>query len=286
MYNNTTLPSYDIWGFIMECTEISCHNMLFLFGHVHTPQEMVSFLRSGARFRGFDDVLHRVYPGCDLVDRLSKGLAEFNHEPLERVTRKVRNWVKGQNIPQNRKTLFQICFVLELTETQTSYVLAVASETGIHYRNPSELIYSFALRTGRTYPQAVALKEHLLPVSLPAQTLNRPPALTRQIRDAFAGISTEEELFVFLRQHSSDLGQLHETAYQCFMNLLQRLQQPESIGGQQERRYSVEELVQEYLRMNVPQTKKVAGYGLLQRMVKNTGPMNEASPICATVRKM
>lgn len=103
-----------------------------------------------------------VYPGTDLTDRLVTGLTELTNESRESVSRKVHNWVKGQHVPQNRETLFQICFLPRLTEENISYVLATSSETGTHYRNPSELIYAFALYTGRSYPDAVLLKKKLL----------------------------------------------------------------------------------------------------------------------------
>ena len=55
-------------------TEISGGNMDFLMGEEHTPRQMVEFLNFGAVFRGFDDVIKRLYPGEDLGERLTVGM--------------------------------------------------------------------------------------------------------------------------------------------------------------------------------------------------------------------
>lgn len=62
-------------------------------------------------------------------------------------------------MPQNREVLFQVSFALGLDETGASRLLGAAAETGIHYRNPEELAYAFALRTGASYEKALELKD-------------------------------------------------------------------------------------------------------------------------------
>ena len=83
-----------------DMTVISGNNMAFLLGDDKTPQQMVEFLKEGARFRGFNDVLERVYPGEDLASKLAQGLSELTGEEYGSISRKVRNWIKGQNMPK------------------------------------------------------------------------------------------------------------------------------------------------------------------------------------------
>ena len=85
-----------------DMTVISGNNMAFLMGEEKTPRQMVEFLKEGAMFRGFNDVLKRVYPGEDLASRLAQGLSEMTGEEYGSISRKVRNWLKGQNMPKNR----------------------------------------------------------------------------------------------------------------------------------------------------------------------------------------
>lgn len=260
-----------------DMTEILKNNMEFLSDGEKTPGELVEFLKHEAMFCGFDQVLKQVYPNDDLADRLAAGMAEIGNEPLLAVARKVQNWIKGRNIPKNRETLFQICFVLGLDEVSASKILGAASETGIHYRNRDELVYAFGLRTSMRYEQTVALKEkvqRLYPMMLceRADDENSQIVYTRQVRDAFSYVTNEEDLMEFFGEHMDDLGQLHETAYRKFEELMEILQKPEGVSGTEERRYTIEEVMETYMRMHVPETKKTANYTLLQRVIKKYWP--------------
>ena len=126
----------------------------FLMGDERSPRQMVEFLKEGAQLRSFGDVLRQVYPHEDLAARLTGGLGEITGDSRDSLAKKVRNWLKGQNMPQNREVLFQVSFALGLDETGASRLLGAAAETGIHYRNPEELALRLCLRTGRSYEKA------------------------------------------------------------------------------------------------------------------------------------
>lgn len=263
----------------MNRTEITENNMSFLMGEERTPQEIVEFLKTGARFREFPEVLKGLYPGEGLAEKLADGMAAVTGEEYSSVARKVRNWMKGRNMPGSRETLFQICFVLGMDEHASNVLLAAASDTFIHYRNPEELAYAFALRTHMEYREAQGLRARAKAVyeaagGSRAEWEGRKD--TVQIRDSFRVVQTEEGFLDFLRENVGQLGMLHETAYREFLRLYGILQQPESITGDEVRKYSVEMVVDEYLRMKVPQGKKLAGYSALQNLVKKHWP-NETS---------
>ena len=120
----------------MNVTVISRNNMDFLMGEDKSAGQMVDFLNSGAMYRTFGQVLTRAYPGKDLKEKLEDGMTRVTGDDRSAIVRKVHNWISGKNVPKNRETLFQICFVLGLDETESSRVLGAAADTGIHYRNP------------------------------------------------------------------------------------------------------------------------------------------------------
>lgn len=147
-------------------TKISRNNLDYIRNRSMTPAELIVFLENGALYRSFKDILCMFYPEEKLVSQLRERLPLIEGQTptkkeIDSIRKSVSNWVSGSAVPQNREQLFKICFALELTEIQTSCVLASASETGIHYRNPKELVYAFALRTGMAYAEAVALNQEM-----------------------------------------------------------------------------------------------------------------------------
>lgn len=153
-------------------TNISKNNMNQIMNRNMTPAEIILFLENGATYRSFLDVLRSVYPGEDLEQKLKSNLMTISGEELSKkeadtVRKNISNWMKGKNVPQNREQLFKICFALGLTEAAANKVLSRASEMGIHYRNPKELVYAFALRTNMSYAQAVLLNKEMAKVYEP-----------------------------------------------------------------------------------------------------------------------
>ena len=75
----------------------------------------------------------------------------------------------------------------------------------------------------------------------------------------------------FFEEHGADMGKMHETAYKNY-ELLNALQRPGDEDGQEEK-YSMKEVVEQYIRMNVPEKKKLSDYTLLQKLVKRYWPV-------------
>lgn len=274
----------------MERTVITGNNMGFLEGEQKTPEQMAQFLNKGALFRDFGQVLREVYPGEDLAECLKEGMARITGEDRAGISKKVGNSLKGKNLPKNRETLFQICFVLGLDEGAAFRVLGTALDTGIHYRNPGELVYAFGLRTGMDYEDARALREQTemwVRKEMESWAFGgmEGKAYTKQVRDAFAQVRTRQELTDFFQEHMGEFGYLHETAYRKFTELLKTLTEPVgALGEGQEEKYTMEEVVRLYIRMHVPETKKTGNYNVLQKMVKKYWP-NESSLLRMKNRK-
>ena len=128
-------------------------------------KEAVENLLTGkVKLVSFSDLLREVWQGeGSLAVRLTAQLTEYEGgKNREKTARKVRNWMHDRNLPKNREEVFKICFALKLDEERAEKILGMNAESGIHYRNPGEMIYAFCLRRGYEYVQAVRIKEQLL----------------------------------------------------------------------------------------------------------------------------
>lgn len=322
-------------------TRISKSNLDRITNRRLTPSELVDFLEDGALYRSFSDVLLENYRGNDLSEKLRTRLLEIDGRECttaeaDAMRKNVANWLSGKAVPKTREQLFKICFALEFDEAQTSKVLASASETGIHYRNPKELVYAFALRSGMSYAEAVQLNQEMQEIYQPivdaaeaerqamwkkkdkiyrtkrqearrqCQMRQRqgiwsepylgtveeeeiPQFLTQQVAHRFEKVTSREELRQFFLETSADLGNIHESAYEKFWNLLRILQEPDdTIASTQEESveesdreeetqsasgvYSLDRIAETYFRMNVPVGKKTKNYDFLQKAIKRNWP--------------
>lgn len=306
-------------------TRISKRNLSQIRGQHMTPSELIHFLEAGALYRSFADVLRAVYPGDDLAERLKAELVAQAETPptakeLDSLRKNISNWLKGSAVPQKREQLFKICFALGLGEAETSRVLASASDTGIHYRNPRELVFAFSLRTGLSYREARALDLEMSEIYRPAveagekartaqwkareqayhdrrtaarqqrqqrqrqggwaETYMAPDAelppdfFTRRISHRFERVTNREELRQFFLEVGTDLGQIHESAYEKFWRLLMTLQEPDDVilSDRGAETYSLDRVAEDYFRIHVPLTKNTAQFDVLQKTIKKNWP--------------
>ncbi len=307
-------------------TQISRGNMLRISNSDMTPEEIIDFLEQGATYRSFADILYDIYEEPNLAEKLLDGLVSIKEELGEEVNlnslkRNVVNWMRGNSVPQSREQLFRICFALELSEKDASKVLSRVAESGIHYRNPQELVYAFALRQGMSYGEAVRLNEKMAEIYEPIihkaekirakQWAKKEEAYLERRREAmkeyqwdrrqdrwsesYIGFLREDEDPVFPTQHvvkhfsdirsvqdlqdfflenSASLGNIHESAYEKFWKLLLILESPDdaiaSEGGIGN--YSIEDVAELYLRMNVPMGRELKNYDYLQKTIKKSWP--------------
>lgn len=242
-------------------------------------------LESKMEYWSFSGLLHKVYRGTESVQkRLSDKLSEYDGEKNRAaVERKVRNWLHDRNIPQKREELFKICFALELDEEKTNSVLGVTAENGIHYRNPREVIYAYCLRSGRDYPEAQRLEEKLWKKKygdLPdrrnlTESKKEELPMTFSVRNDFKRVQTEKELEAFLEKRRESFGYFRNTAYRKFTKMLSCLSVPEEswqYGMPREQDYSVDQIVNHYLRMGVPYDKKSEKYSRAAKQIKKKWP--------------
>lgn len=303
-----------------EYTYISSNNLTGIKSQALSPEELINFMENGFICRTFKDTITQFYVEYENKKQekgevkrfLSARLSDMTKISYDNMSRNVRNWMNGINIPQ-REQLFQMCFALELDESRASQLLASISDTGIHYRNPEELVYAFGLRQKMSYGETVQLKNEIMEKhyqnkkdALSSEENREAKVYTQQIQRKFLDeVHTVEDLKQFFEENSGVFGKIHEAAYDEFMRMLKLLQNPETdfeaywmqylkenTGYSEEERQkeverikqdlkkkSVEEIIEEYLRMYVPKntSRKKTGegkrnYTYLQRVIKKNWP--------------
>lgn len=220
-----------------------------------TAQSATVSLMEHVQLRSFRDVLVSLADETRLQDILVDGLCANDPSRVRSsVNKKVHDWLSGKYQPTRREDLWELCFILRLSEAQADAFLASTSDAGIHWREPRELVYAFALDRSLRYPEAVALFDRVKPdASADAGTTE---SFTPLIRQEAQRCRTEDELRDYLRAAASKLGSLHNVAYQHFLSMLQLLDAPESSNGQTERHYTTREIVEEYLDRKLPSTRE------------------------------
>ncbi|MBU5679193.1 hypothetical protein [Blautia sp. MSJ-9] len=310
-----------------EYTYISSNNLTGIKSEALSPEELIKFMENGFICRTFKDTIAQFYTEYEKEKRekceeqeykgdvkrfLSGKLSDMAQISYDSMSRNVRNWMNGVNVP-HREQLFQMCFALELDERRASQLLASISDTGIHYRNPEELVYAFGLRQRMSYGETLQLKNEVME----QYAQNRKPSssskenkevkvYTRQIQRKFLDeVHTVEDLKQFFDENNAVFGKIHEAAYDEFMRMIKLLQNPEADFEaywmqylkentkyteeerqkevekikQDLKKKSVEEVIEEYLRMYVPQntsrkntSEGKRNYTYLQRVIKKNWP--------------
>ncbi|MBR2851380.1 MAG: hypothetical protein IKB91_03195, partial [Anaerotignum sp.] len=137
-----------------------------------------------------------------------------------------------------------------------------------HYRNPRETIYAYCLKYHVSYGSAVLMAEQFLNKDKKEEKECDTP-VTQMIKEEFQKVRGEEDLFAFVMKHRIQMGDGHNTAYAYFTKMLDVL----SDGVMEdEERFSMEEVAEKFLRLNVPLDKKTAGYSNVQKIVKKYWP--------------
>ena len=258
---------------MITMTEVSAKQWDFITRDNLTAKEAVDFLRNKMQIRTFAQNMQEI--SCDdnfdkvLVDGLYKIKSEEPDETIQpdSIKRKVRNWIKEKNLPSDREEVFQICFAMGFDLEQSERLLTRLTEQGIHYRNGRETIYAYCLKYKASYRSAVVMADQFLNRKTEKEDCNDP--VTQMMKAEFQKIRGEEDLFAFIMNHMMQMGNSHNTAYGYFMKMLSVLT---GEAMEEEEKYSMEYVADNYLRLNVPVDKKTSGYSNVQKIVKKYWP--------------
>lgn len=195
-----------------------------------TESEAVDFLEKEARLRTLREKLEKFYHGQELRTTLVQGLLR-NHPDMKKdaVERRVRGWL---NNPRNRTLrkpdAIELCFILGLSVEDADLFVGLVSEEGLHWRNPDEIVYIFALKQGMDYSEAGKLNDEMAEILSGVAEAGAPAedSFTPLIRQEVAALDTKEELLDYLTGSVSRLGRYHNNAYKLFMEMMEILEHP------------------------------------------------------------
>lgn len=254
-------------------TEISAGQWKFVTSDNLTAKEAVEFLKNGMKVRTFRDNIRDIYGTEDCEKLLAEGLCnctwlyESKIVQSDSMRKKIRNWMAGKNFPTDREEVFQICFTLNLGLEESERLLSRLTEQGIHYRNSREVIYAYCLKYHLGYENALRMSKQVSKEKSKEKESKEP--LTQIMKIGFQDIKAEEDLFSFILNNKMRMGNSHNTAYSYFTKMLSILS-GEGLKG--EEKYSMEDIADIYLRLNVPEDKKTSGYSNVQKIVKKYWP--------------
>lgn len=239
-------------SFVGNMTEISSRAFEAAIIPNMTAQEAADLLMHSIQIRTFADILRSHAQGGDPKQTLVKGLCANDPQRIRAsVEKKVRDWLSGRYQPTAREDLLELCFIMELSLEEADEFLAEAGESGLHWRDPRELVYAFALRRRMNYLEAQDLLRRVLPQEIDLEGSGESESFTPLIHKEADAIQTEEELRQYLTQAADRLGTLHNSAYRQFLELMSVLEKPQSYVGE-EKRYTSREIVEQYLDKHLP----------------------------------
>ncbi|MBR5088680.1 MAG: hypothetical protein IK093_04565 [Ruminiclostridium sp.] len=243
------------------------------YGHM-SPVDAAAYLRgSDITVRSFSETLKAMYPKKDITTRLTELFAAARPEMSpDAPARKIRNWLSDRNQPQNREDIFMTAFALGLTENDLDRLLGLCTDYGIQYRDGRELTLAWCLRKGFDYFFADSLYRSLPTYDNRNAGNELPAAVTREIYDAFGYAENEDEFRQQYNKHLGSFGQLHVRSYRYFEEYYSNLVKPDSAINIDERKYSVDTLIDKYLKLGMIYGRDRAKYSVLQKIVKKNWP--------------
>jgi hypothetical protein len=255
-------------------TSLSQNEVMDILGKELSLEQVREYLEHGMRVRTFPEILSSFYSGNDIKDKLIDGLYTLGSmADRESAARRVRNWLNEKNVPDNREDLIRICFILGLSDHAADDFLSLTVEGRFHYRNPRELAYVYCLRIGESYAHAQDLLQSLKPLKKYIDSVSNP-VFTKRIAESFANVRDDAAFRAFYTDNYDALGVIHNTAYyKSFLPFLNTLIRPNMYWCfTDERKYTIEEVVNEYLRMNIPLDRNTAKLSLLQKTIRKYWP--------------
>lgn len=222
-----------------------------------TASEAVSFLEKEAKMRTLREKLEKFSNGQELRTTLVHGLLR-NHPDMnkEAVERRVRGWLNNPKNQTLRKTdAIELCFILGLSMEEADAFVALVSEAGLHWRNPDEIVYIFALKQGMDYPEARELNDSMGEMLSKVADSGTPAedSFTPLIRQEVSALGSMEELSAYLEGAVSRLGRYHNNAYKLFMEMMEVLEHPrlyeteESAGLFEKEKLTIRDVLREYM---------------------------------------
>ncbi len=195
-----------------------------------TIRGAVEFLEKEMRVRTIREKFEKFFRGENLKETLVRGLLR-NHPGRSRefVEKRVDGWLNNPNYQTiEKKDAIELSFILGLSAEEADAFITGVCEEGLHWRNPEEIVYIFALKQGMTYAGAEELNREMKRILSGGNKTKSlaEDSFTSVIRPEVAELSTKEELTDYLTGVVSRLGREHNCAYRLFMDMMEALEHP------------------------------------------------------------
>lgn len=218
-------------------TELSREAYDYALNEMVTIDDGIRFLEEQLQLRTILSKFMKFSKGRDvsaLKASLTRGLI---HNHPDKQTDSLRRRVDGWLNPQNTNTLYkqdalEAAFLLGLTLDEADDFVTMITGERLHYRNVKEIVFIYGLNNGLDFLQTQTLSKRMakyfedvkdkIPESL-SQIY-----MTENIRPAIKSLHTEKELRRFLQEEKEHLGQLHNSAYKLFCEMINKLKKPVS----------------------------------------------------------
>lgn len=223
-------------------------------------KDAVVLLKEQAVFRTLKDKLMRFEKGRDLKKVIVDGL--LNNNPglvKESVQRKVRGWFNNDERNIKKQDAMELCFILDLSLEEADLFLAMVSEEGIHWRNPEEIVFAFAISKKISYNEAKAIYAEVSSNIQPES--DNTEIYTALVQKEVMEITSTDDLKAYISQSKAKLGTYHNTAFSLFTEYMNILENPTTNDElPEEKRMSAREISERYLNDKIiPRFKKNGG---------------------------
>ena len=236
-----------------------------------TADRAIAYLQEDFPLRSFWEMLTQLYPQPDLREKLAAALCAYSDLSRDSVRRKIALWEKGTYMPTERSELYRICFALELDEIKSNSLFQSCSESLIHYRDPDEVVFVFCLRNGIPYPEALEIQAQVHALGHRSES-SAEAGYTKLLRDELQTVRSVDSLIQYFQKNIEKMGSFHRTAYEVFKKGIDTLMMPDTAIGSAEKKYSLEEIADIYLRFGMPSEKNTQQYSTIQKLLKKHWP--------------
>ena len=238
------------------------------------------FYSEQMKIRIFPDVLRKFAPEKDdkeIKELLRKKLCEFDSAlKSDSIRKNIGNWFSGKE-PDNKKTLIKICFALGLNEEEAQLFMKFTQESGFHLRDPEDAAFLYCLRDGKNYQDAEEFVRKFPMPPKPDRILeeNSNIVYTKIVADAFSDVYSDGEFEQFYKENVEYFDELRNTAHRHFteyLDLLINAPVPEGPDEEASLSYSIEKVVEKYLRMRLPSERETSKYDEIQKFIRKNWP--------------
>lgn len=196
--------------------------------HLSNASDAARTLLEYRQYRTLSDVLHSFCGTAHVKNTLVDGLMNWNPgDNRESVDRKVRNWLNGRAQNLEKQSAFMISRILELPLERTNEFLKMTIGEGIHWRDPEDIIWSYAIVQNlmperiRSLLQRTEAMRETVKAQAPA-SYGYTAEIYEKLQPVLYG--SEDDLIAFLEAEQAHLGLYHNTAYELFMQYMQLLE--------------------------------------------------------------